>query len=68
MIRARVHGRAVYLVPRPDGVVVGATQYEHGRDTAPAVSGVRDLLDDACALVPALGSTSWPSAPRACDR
>lgn len=55
VIRARVHGRAVYLVPRPDGVVVGATQYEHGRDTAPAVSGVRDLLDDACTLVPALG-------------
>jgi glycine oxidase len=55
MIRARVHGRQVYLVPRPDGVVVGATQYEHGRDTAPAVSGVRDLLDDACTLVPALG-------------
>lgn len=55
VIRARVHGRQVYLVPRSDGVVVGATQYEHGRDTAPAVSGVRDLLDDACALVPALG-------------
>jgi glycine oxidase len=45
----------VYLVPRADGVVVGATQYEHGRDTAPAVSGVRDLLDDACAVMPALG-------------
>lgn len=55
VIRARVHGRAVYLVPRSDGVVVGATQYEHGRDTAPVVSGVRDLLDDACAVVPALG-------------
>ena len=55
VIRARVHGRQVYLVPRPDGVVVGATQYEHGRDTAPVVSGVRDLLDDACTLVPALG-------------
>ncbi|BBX24245.1 thiamine biosynthesis oxidoreductase ThiO [Mycolicibacter terrae] len=55
VIRARVHGRQVYLVPRADGVVVGATQYEHGRDTAPVVSGVRDLLDDACALVPALG-------------
>jgi glycine oxidase len=55
VIRARVHGRQVYLVPRPDGVVVGATQYEHGRDTAPAVSGVRDLLDDACEVVPALG-------------
>jgi glycine oxidase len=35
--------------------VVGATQYEHGRDTAPAVTGVRELLDDACAVIPALG-------------
>ena len=49
VIRARVHGRPVYLVPRADGVVVGATQYEHGRDTAPVVRGVRDLLEDACA-------------------
>lgn len=55
VIRARVHGRPVYLVPRADGVVVGATQYEHGRDTAPVVTGVRDLLDDACAVIPALG-------------
>ncbi|MGB3233353.1 MAG: glycine oxidase ThiO [Mycobacterium sp.] len=55
VIRARVHGRQVYLVPRADGVVVGATQYEHGRDTAPVVTGVRELLDDACAVVPALG-------------
>ena len=55
VIRARVHGRQVYLVPRADGVVVGATQYEHGRDTAPAVAGVRDLLDDACEVMPALG-------------
>lgn len=54
VIRARVHGRQVYLVPRENGVVVGATQYEHGRDTAPAVSGVRELLDDACAVLPAL--------------
>lgn len=55
VIRARVHGRQVYLVPRSDGVVVGATQYEHGRDTAPAVTGVRELLDDACTVMPALG-------------
>ncbi|MFY2862177.1 glycine oxidase ThiO [Mycobacterium sp. THU-M104] len=55
VIRARVHGRQVYLVPRRDGVVVGATQYEHGHDTAPVVSGVRELLDDACAVLPALG-------------
>lgn len=55
VVRARVHGRQVYMVPRADGVVVGATQYEHGRDTAPVVSGIRDLLDDACAVLPALG-------------
>lgn len=55
VIRAKVHGRQVYLVPRSDGVVVGATQYEHGRDTAPAVAGVRALLDDACEVMPALG-------------
>ncbi len=55
VIRARVHGRAVYLVPRADGVVVGATQYEHGRDTAPSVSGIRELLDDSCTVLPALG-------------
>src|ERR1700756_2914839 len=55
VIRARVHGRQVYLVPRPDGVVVGATQYEHGRDTAPGVSGGRDLLDDAWAGLPGRG-------------
>lgn len=54
VVRARVHGRPVYLVPRADGVVVGATQYEHGRDTAPSVVGVRDLLADACAVMPGL--------------
>jgi glycine oxidase len=55
VIRARVRGRQVYLVPREGGLVVGATQYEHGRDTAPTVTGVRELLDDACAVMPALG-------------
>jgi glycine oxidase len=55
VVRARVHGRPLYLVPRDDGVVVGATQYEHGRDTAPSVTGVRELLDDACTVMPCLG-------------
>lgn len=54
VVRARVHGRHVYLVPRADGVVVGATQYEHGRDSAPTVTGVRELLDDACTVLPCL--------------
>ena len=63
VIRARVHGRQVYLVPRADGVVVGATQYEHGRDTAPvghrgARTARRRLRGDARARA----STSSPSA------
>lgn len=52
-IRGLVHGRAVYLVPRRDDeLVVGATQEELGRDTRVTVAGVRQLLDDAAALVP----------------
>lgn len=62
VVRARVRGRQVYIVPRPDGVVVGATQYEHGRDTAPTVGGVRDLLDDACAVMPGLGEYEFAEA------
>ncbi|MGF6882271.1 glycine oxidase [Nocardia sp. GAS34] len=55
VIRARVHGRPMYLVPRADGIVVGATQYEAGFDTAVTVAGVRDLIADAEAVLPALG-------------
>ncbi|HOW95148.1 MAG TPA: glycine oxidase ThiO [Mycolicibacterium fallax] len=62
VVRARVHGRPLYLVPRADGVVIGATQYEHGRDTAPAVSGVRDLLEDACTVMPGLGDYEFAEA------
>ncbi|WP_068060064.1 glycine oxidase ThiO [Nocardia xishanensis] len=55
VIRARVHGRPVYLVPRRDGIVVGATQYEAGFDTAVTVAGVRDLIADAEAVLPGIG-------------
>ncbi|MEU7630394.1 glycine oxidase ThiO [Nocardia sp. NPDC049220] len=55
VIRARVHGRAVYLVPRAEGIVVGATQYEAGFDTAVTVAGVRDLIADAEAIFPGIG-------------
>ncbi|MGK8554112.1 glycine oxidase ThiO [Nocardia gipuzkoensis] len=55
VIRARVHGRQVYLVPRADGIVVGATQYEAGLDTAVTVAGVRDLIADAEAVFPGIG-------------
>ncbi|UQE75406.1 FAD-dependent oxidoreductase [Gordonia sp. PP30] len=56
VIRARWHGRNVYLVPRPDGLVLGATQYEavDAGDRAPQAGGVADLLGDACELFPGL--------------
>jgi glycine oxidase len=50
-----VHGRPAYLVPRADGIVVGATQHESGHDTQVTVAGVRDLIADAEALMPAIG-------------
>lgn len=56
VVRARWHGRPVYVVPRPDGVVVGATQYEVSDrdDTAPRAGGVAELLRDVTELMPGL--------------
>ncbi|MFG1783062.1 glycine oxidase ThiO [Rhodococcus oryzae] len=54
-IRGSVHGRPVYLVPRGDGLVVGATQHESGEDTQVTVAGVRDLIADAQTLMPSIG-------------
>ncbi|SNS65082.1 glycine oxidase ThiO [Rhodococcoides kyotonense] len=54
-IRGSVHGRPIYLVPRGDGLVVGATQYESGDDTQVTVAGVRDLIADAERLMPSIG-------------
>lgn len=53
-VRAVVHGRHVYLVPRDNGVVVGATQYEVGHDVDVTLGGVRDLIADAEAVLPAV--------------
>ncbi|WP_174361661.1 glycine oxidase ThiO [Nocardia paucivorans] len=55
VIRARVHGRPVYFVPRAEGMVVGATQYEAGFDIAVTVAGVRDLIADAETILPGIG-------------
>lgn len=52
-IRAHVSGRPVYLVPRTDGLVLGATQHETGFDADVTVGAVRDLLRDA--------ETVWPA-------
>ncbi|ORM26887.1 glycine oxidase ThiO [Williamsia sp. 1135] len=54
VVRGRINGRAVYVVPRHDGVVVGATQYDGGDDRLPGAGGVADLLSDAIELMPPL--------------
>ncbi|WP_067547090.1 FAD-dependent oxidoreductase [Nocardia crassostreae] len=62
VIRARVHGRPIYLVPRQDGIVLGATQYEAGFDTAVTVAGVRDLITDAETVFPGIGEYEFAEA------
>lgn len=55
VVRAFVRGRPLYLVPRESGLVVGATQYEHGDDRQVTVAGVRDLLADTETIFPGVG-------------
>lgn len=61
-IRGSVSGRSVYLVPRKDGVVVGATQYEAGFDIDVTVAGVRDLLRDAETVLPGIAEYALTEA------
>lgn len=61
-VRAGVHGRHVYLVPRADGLVVGATMYEHGDDRGVTVGGLRDLLADAQAVLPSIAEYTLADA------
>src|SRR5690606_17638952 len=57
MLRARVHGQPVYVVPRSSGeVVIGATEEEHAGPATPTVGGVARLLDAARRLLPGLDS------------
>ncbi|UQX03460.1 glycine oxidase ThiO [Streptomyces sp. RerS4] len=51
-VRGLVYGRRVYLVPRHDGLVIGATQHEVGHDREVTVGGVRDLIADAETILP----------------
>ncbi|MFE3260529.1 glycine oxidase ThiO [Nocardia sp. NPDC059229] len=62
VVRARVHGRPIYLVPRRDGIVLGATQYEVGFDNAVTVAGVRDLVTDAEVVLPGIGEYEFAEA------
>lgn len=61
-VRGAVHGRHVYLVPRPGGLVVGATTREVGHDTEVTVGGVRDLVADAEVLLPGVAEYGLISA------
>jgi glycine oxidase len=54
-VRAVVHGRPVYLVPRQEGeLVVGATVEEVGFDLTVRAGEVHRLLDDARLVVPGI--------------
>ncbi len=54
-VRALVHGRSIYLVPRPDNtLVVGATMEERGTDVTVRAGAVHELLSDARAVVPGI--------------
>jgi glycine oxidase len=45
----------VYVLPKPDGsVLVGATQEEAGFDSRPSAGGVKDLLEHAWDVLPAV--------------
>lgn len=55
VVRAHVHGRPVYVVPRAAGeVVVGATEEEHAAAPVAPVGAVVRLLDSARSLLPGL--------------
>jgi glycine oxidase len=59
IVRASVHGRDVYLVPRPGGeIVVGATSEDVGPDTTVTAGAVHDLLHDAIEIVPELAEAA----------
>jgi glycine oxidase len=58
LLRRIVEQGKNYLVPREDGrVLVGATEEDAGFDTRPTPAGVRDLIDVALRLCPALAGT-----------
>jgi len=61
-IRAAVPGGHVYLVPRHDGVVVGATQQDVGFDTEVTAGSVARLLADALTVMPELGGYAMAEA------
>ncbi|MCD5352626.1 glycine oxidase ThiO [Kineosporia mesophila] len=66
-VRAVVHGRDVYLVPRENGeLVVGATSEDVGLDQRVTAGAVHDLLRDAQALVPAVSELELTGTTARC--
>lgn len=60
VVRGRVKGSPVYVVPRQDGeLVVGASSEETGFDRTPRAGAVYELLRDAQSLLPELGEAQW---------
>ncbi|SHF50573.1 glycine oxidase [Jatrophihabitans endophyticus] len=56
VVRGRVKGNPIYLVPRADGrIVVGASTEEAGFDRSARAGAVYELLRDAQSLLPELG-------------
>src|SRR5947199_10845039 len=51
-----IWGNEIYLVPRHDRILVGATVAREGFDTAPTEAAAQWLFTRAAALVPALES------------
>jgi glycine oxidase len=55
VVRARVHGQQVYVVPRAGNqVVIGATEEEHPGEPYPTTGGITRLLTAARVLLPGL--------------
>ncbi|GLY29624.1 glycine oxidase ThiO [Kineosporia sp. NBRC 101731] len=66
-VRAVVHGRDVYLVPRENGeLVVGATSEDVGLDQRVTAGAVHDLLQDARALVPGVSELEFTETAARC--
>ena len=60
VVRGRVRGVPVYVVPRSGGeIVIGASSEEAGFDALPRTGVVHDLLRDAVLLVPGLAETEF---------
>jgi glycine oxidase len=60
VVRGRVRGAPIYLLPRADGeIVVGASSHELGFDRTPRAGAVYELLRDAQAVFPELSEAGF---------